>query len=145
MLEYGRKCWEKNNIKRLLTPQQLLFIAPEQHRQEDVSLAQCNEFLFVDTNALTTWHFAQGYHGSVRPELSKLADESKNRFGFVFLCGDEIPYEDTWEGPRGVKRHEFQAFITQQLQVRGIQYTYLNGSVEARLKTIIDVLTSNGN
>jgi HTH-type transcriptional repressor of NAD biosynthesis genes len=145
VLEYGREYWEKNNIERQLTPAQLLYIAQEQIRQEDAAVEHCNKYLFVDTNALTTWHFAQDYHGSALPELSALADQSKDRFDHVFLCGDEIPYEDTPERSGDVKRHVFQAFITQQLQARGIQYTYLNGSVEARLQTIIDTLTPDAN
>ena len=140
VLEYGREYWEKNQIERLLTPEQLLYIAQEQIRQEDAALNACDEYLFVDTNALTTWHFAQDYYGSALPELSALAEESKDRFHFVFLCGDEIPYEDTWERSGDVKRHEFQAFITNELNRRGIKYTYLKGSVKTRLETVIETL-----
>jgi HTH-type transcriptional repressor of NAD biosynthesis genes len=140
VLEYGREYWEKNQIERLLTPEQLLYIAQEQIRQEDAALEVCDQYLFVDTNALTTWHFAQDYYGSALPELSSLADDSKDRFDFVFLCGDEIPYEDTWERSGDVKRHEFQAFITNELNRRGIKYTYLKGSVQTRLETVIATL-----
>jgi len=140
VLEYGREYWEKNQIDRLLSPEQLLYIAQEQIRQEDAATAACNRYLFVDTNALTTWHFAQDYYNSALPELSALADESKERFNHVFLCGDEIPYEDTWERSGDVKRHEFQTFITNELNCRGIEYTYLRGSVEARLRTVIETL-----
>lgn len=141
VLEYGREYWEKNQIERLLTPEQLLYIAQEQIRQEEAAAAgACNQYLFVDTNALTTWHFAQDYYGSALPELSVLADESKERFDHVFLCGDEIPYEDTWERSGDVKRHEFQAFITNELNRRDIKNTYLKGSVEARLQTVIETL-----
>lgn len=140
VLEYGREYWEKHQSNRLLTAEQLLFIAEEQIRQEDEALKQGTEFLFVDTNALTTWHFAQDYHGSALPKLSSLADESKERFDHVFLCGDEIPYEDTWERSGDVKRHEFQAFITNELQRRGIAFTRLVGGVEERLERIKQVL-----
>jgi NadR type nicotinamide-nucleotide adenylyltransferase len=145
VLEYGREYWEKNQTNRLLTPEQLLFIAQEQIRQEDAAIEKCNTFLFVDTNALTTWHFAQDYHGSALPELSVLAEQSKERFDYVFLCGDEIPYEDTWERSGDVKRHEFQEFITKELNGRGITYTKLSGSVEARLQTMIQVLSAQNN
>jgi len=140
VLEYGREYWEKNNIERLLTPEQLLYIAQEQIRQEDEALKHANKYLFVDTNALTTWHFAQDYHGSALPALDALADNAKARFDVVFLCGDEIPYEDTPERSGDVKRHEFQAFITNQLETRGIAYTYLKGSVNERLNTIKRIL-----
>lgn len=142
VLEYGREYWEKNQVNRLLSQEQLLHIAQVQIQQEDDALKHCTDYLFVDTNALTTWHFAHDYYGCALPELSRLADESKERFDHVFLCGDEIPYEDTWERSGDVKRHEFQAFITQQLKQRGIQYTYLQGNVEERLAALIKTLSA---
>ncbi len=140
VLEYGREYWENNQIERLLSQEQLLYIAQEQIRQEEALLTRCNKYLFVDTNALTTWHFAIDYYGCALPQLSSLADESKDRFEYVFLCGDEIPYEDTWERSGDVKRHEFQTFITQELRRRKIAYTYLQGSVQERLGKIITIL-----
>jgi len=140
VLEYGREYWEKNQVDRLLSPEQLLYIAQEQIRQEDAAIASCNRYLFVDTNALTTWHFSQDYYSSALPELTALAQQSKARFDYVFLCGDEIPYEDTWERSGDVKRHEFHAFIVNELKVRDIHYTYLKGTNEERLKTVIETL-----
>lgn len=140
VLEFGREYWEKNQVNRLLSPEQLLYIAQEQIRQEDAAITKSNKFLFVDTNALTTWHFAQDYYGSALPELCTLANESKDRFEHVFLCGDEIPYEDTWERSGDVKRHEFQAFIRNELDRRGISYTYLRGSIAERLATVVSSL-----
>jgi nicotinamide riboside kinase len=89
---------------------------------------------------LTTWHFAIDYYGCALPELDKLADESKDRFDVVFLCADDIPFEDTWERSGDVKRKEFQQFITQQLHNRDIPYTLLSGTVEQRLEQANAVL-----
>lgn len=138
--EYGRTYWMENQVDRLLTQEQLLFIAEEQIRQEDEAIQSAKDFLIVDTNALTTWHFAIDYYGCALPELDRLADESKQRFDHVFLCADDIPFEDTWERSGDVKRKEFQTFITQQLHDRGIQYTYLSGTVEERLEQVTKVL-----
>ncbi|MBO1256743.1 ATP-binding protein [Alteromonas sp. 5E99-2] len=140
VLEYGRTYWEQNQIDRLLSQEQLLHIAEEQIRLEDKALMEANKYLFVDTNALTTWHFAQDYYGCALPELDKLADESKERFDLVFLCGDEIPFEDTWERSGEVKRKAFQIFIEKELIRRGIPYTKLTGSVESRVQKVIDEL-----
>lgn len=142
VLEYGRTFWEQNQVERLLSQEQLLYIAQEQIRQEDAALLKANEYLFVDTNALTTWHFAQDYYGCALPELDKLADESKERFDVVFLCCDDIPFEDTWERSGEVKRKEFQIFIENQLRERGIKYTILKGSVEQRMATVLEELVS---
>jgi len=143
VLEYGREYWERHQVNRLLSQEQLLHIAQEQIRQEDEAIKHSRRFLFVDTNALTTWHFALDYYGHALPELSDLADQSKERFAHTFLCGDEIPYEDTWERSGDVKRHIFQKFIKLQLDARDIKYTYLQGSVETRLQTLIACLENS--
>ncbi|MGQ8365346.1 AAA family ATPase [Glaciecola sp. 1036] len=139
--EYGREYWLKHQQNRLLTQEQLLHIAEEQIRQEDDAIKRANKFLIVDTNALTTWHFAIDYYGSAHPKLEKLADESKARFDVVFLCKDDIPFEDTWERSGQVKRREFQDFITQQLKQRDIRYTELSGSLENRFQQVAQVLS----
>lgn len=143
VLEYGREYWQEHQVGRLLTQEQLLYIAQEQIRQENAMVKLCDEYMFVDTNALTTWHFAIDYYGTALPELALLADESKARFCHVFLCGVDIPYEDTWERSGDVKRHEFQAFISNELNQRGIAFHRLSGSHEKRLARVIEVLSSH--
>jgi HTH-type transcriptional regulator, transcriptional repressor of NAD biosynthesis genes len=138
--EFGRTYWEQHQTERRLTPEQLLYIAQEHIAIEERTLAKAERFLFVDTNALTTWHFALDYHQSALPELCELADKSKNRYQHVFLCADDIPFEDTWERSGDVKHKEFQVFITEELDKRKIQYTVLKGSVAQRLAKIIETL-----
>lgn len=140
--EYGREYWLQHQQDRLLTQEQLLHIAKEQIRQEDEAIKDAKQFLIVDTNALTTWHFAQDYYGCAHPELDLLAEQSKARFDWVFLCKDDIPFEDTWERSGNVKREQFQRFITDQLQSRQIPYIELSGSVEERFSQVSAVLQS---
>ena len=142
--EYGRDYWLEHQVDRLLTQEQLLHIAEEQIRLEDKALETANNYLIVDTNALTTWHFAIDYYGEALPELDKLADESKERFDYVFLCMDDIPFENTWERSGQVKRREFQDFITKQLQQREIEYVEVAGSVTERFNTVIKTLEQKG-
>ncbi|MFT6954624.1 MAG: HTH-type transcriptional repressor of NAD biosynthesis genes [Glaciecola sp.] len=138
--EFGRTYWEQNQTERRLTPEQLLYIAEEHIAIEERTSPKANKYLFVDTNALTTWHFALDYHQSALPELCALADKSKARYQHVFLCADDIPFEDTWERSGTVKHREFQVFITKELNRRDIQYTLLIGSVEQRLTKIAETL-----
>lgn len=138
--EFGRTYWEQHQDDRRLTPEQLLYIAEEHIAIEERTLAKANKYLFVDTNALTTWHFALDYHDSALPELCVLADKSKERYQHVFLCADDIPFEDTWERSGDVKHQEFQVFITNELEKRNIAYTLLTGSVEQRLAKIVETL-----
>jgi HTH-type transcriptional repressor of NAD biosynthesis genes len=138
--EFGRTYWEQNQTKRRLTPEQLLYIAEEHIAIEKCTLPKANKYLFVDTNALTTWHFALDYHQSALPELCTLADKNKARYQHVFLCAEDIPFEDTWERSGSVKHRAFPVFITQELNKRAIQYTVLTGSVEQRLARITETL-----
>lgn len=138
--EFGRDYWIEHQVDRLLTQEQLLYIAEEQIRLEDIAIKTAKKYLIVDTNALTTWHFAQDYYCCALPALDKLADESKARFDYVFVCNDDIPFEDTWERSGDVKRKEFQAFILNQLHSRDIHYTMISGSVEQRLSQVTKVL-----
>ncbi len=108
MPEYGREFWEKHQVDRRLTPEQLVQLAEEHGVREDALLAQANRVLFTDTNAMTTALFARYYHGMVLPRLAELAQACRSRYDLVLLCDTDIPYEDTWDRSREVNRAAFQ-------------------------------------
>lgn len=138
--EYGREYWEQNQIDRRLTPAQLVEIAAGHIAREETLLWDSDRYLFVDTNALTTRHFAHYYHGFALPELEQLADASTERYDYVFLCGNDISYEDTWDRSGEVNRTDFQREIVEELQRRGIAYTLLSGSLEERISRVLAIL-----
>lgn len=140
MPEYGREYWEQHQVERRLTPEQLVTIARRHIEREDALLRECDGYLFVDTNALTTWQFAMDYHGSALPELEALADQTIQRYDHVFLCDDDIPYDDTWDRSGEVQRHRFQAAIRAELARRRINHVVLRGDLETRLRRVISVL-----
>lgn len=96
MPEYGREYWEKHAVDRRLSPLQLVEIAEVHRAREDALALQARGYLFVDTNAITTFMFGVAYHGHALPRLEELAAAAETRYDLVFLCGDEIPYADTW-------------------------------------------------
>lgn len=61
MAEYGREYWEKNRIERRLSLEQLVQIAEGHLEREENLLYQANQYLFTDTNAITTFMFSQVY------------------------------------------------------------------------------------
>ena len=97
MPEYGREYWMQHQQDRRLSPEQLVEIAEGHIEREDRLLGATNRFLFVDTEAIITYHFALDYHGDAHPRLKELADASKDRYDAFFLCESDIPYDDTWE------------------------------------------------
>ena len=135
--EYGREYWLTHQVNRRLSPEQLLHIAQTQNDWEDQASRRANGVLLCDTNAFTTWHFALHYHGSALPELSRLASQCWARYNLVVLCGDEIPYDDTWERSGDANRHEFQQFIREYLKQQQIAYIEVQGSVAERCCEIL--------
>jgi NadR type nicotinamide-nucleotide adenylyltransferase len=136
MPEYGRAYWEKNNRNRRLTKTQLLDIAQKHLEHEEKLIAESKEYLFTDTNAVTTFMFGIYYHREVLPELEKLASLCEKRYDLWFLCGDDIPYNDTWDRSGDFKRKWFQHQIESDLKTRRIPYIKLNGSLNERIKTV---------
>jgi len=134
--EYGRDYWLEHQINRRLSPQQLLHIAQTQVDMEDQLAVQANRYLFCDTNAFTTWHFAIHYHNQALPELEALAEQSWQRYALVVLCDVDIQYDDTWERSGDTNRMDFQAFIKRYLDSHKIPYLLVSGSVEHRIAMI---------
>jgi NadR type nicotinamide-nucleotide adenylyltransferase len=141
MPEYGREYWEQHQKDRRLTPEQLVEIAEGHIQREDAKTLDANRFLFVDTDATTTHMFSMYYHGNVNPRLSHLADNTRNRYDLFFLCGDDIPYDDTWDRSGFANRAVFQKQIRADLLRRHIPFVELKGSLEARIQTVTGILS----
>jgi HTH-type transcriptional regulator, transcriptional repressor of NAD biosynthesis genes len=138
MPEYGREYWERHQIDRRLTPEQLVELAEGHLEREEQMLLRSNRYLFTDTNALTTLLFARHYHGRAPARLAELADHTAQRYQRTFVCGDEIPYEATWDRSGAANRAAMQAWTLEELERRRIAYVVLGGSVEERLRRARD-------
>jgi len=141
MPEYGRTFWEKHHSNRRLTQFQLLEIAKKHIKQEDRLLYKSKKYLFADTNATTTYMFGKYYHGEVLAGLERLASSSEKRYDLWFLCGDDIPYDDTWDRSGDLNRKWFQYQIESDLKSRRIPYIKLDGSMEQRIETVKLILS----
>lgn len=141
MHEYGREYWQEHQQDRRLTTEQLVEIAEGHREREDEKMAEANEYLFTDTNAITTYVFSQYYHGEAEPRLEELARDSASRYDLVFLCDTDIPYEDTWDRSGEGNRERMQKHNKAFLDEHNIPYRVLQGDVEERASTVKDVLT----
>lgn len=140
MPEYGHTFWHEHQVNRRLSPEQLVQIARTHIEMENELVINSNKYLFVDTSALITYHFALDYHGAALPELHDLADFSEKRYNHVFLCADDIPYDDTWDRSGEVHRSRFQRVLIDDLRRREIIYTELRGDVESRINMVLRVI-----
>lgn len=140
MPEYGREYWEAHQVDRRLTLDQLVEIAEGHLEREERLLQQARHCLFTDTNAITTYMFSMYYHGVAAPRLAELAQRAASRYDLVFLCGDDIPYADTWDRSGAVQRNIFQKQITADLITRKIPFFCLTGTLEERVRQVRSAL-----
>ena len=140
MPEYGREYWEHHQVERRLSPAQLVEIAEGHLAREERLLAEARDFLFTDTNAITTYMFGLDYHGTADTRLHALADQAATRYDLVFLCDTDIPYANTWDRSGDVHRHTFQKRIVADLLARKVPFITLRGSLDRRVATARRVL-----
>ncbi|MDR1873530.1 MAG: AAA family ATPase [Synergistaceae bacterium] len=142
--EYGREYWEKHQVNRRIPLEAFDEIAIGHITLEDEAVQRANRYLFVDTNAISTYMFSLDYHGRATEFLTRAALENQTRYDLFFLCDDDIPYCDTWDRSGDVKRHVFQRQIIADLNERKIPYITLKGSLEARM-TQVDAIVARFN
>mgnify|MGYP000179075984 CR=1 FL=1 len=140
MPEYGREYWEAHQINRKLSLDQLVDIAEGHLERENALLYQADQYLFTDTNAITTLMFSMYYHHSAHPRLVELANLAQSRYDLVFLCDVDIPYDDTWDRSGDVSRNIFQKQIIADLVTRKIPFITLQGDLHARVAKVQHVL-----
>lgn len=140
MPEYGREYWEKHQVNRRLSLSQLVAIAIGHLEREEALLWQANQYLFTDTNALTTYQFSMYYHNTVAPELAELAYQASSRYDLVFVCQTDIPYNDTWDRSGEANRKTFQKQIESDLILRKIPFFRLQGNLDTRIQIVKKVL-----
>lgn len=141
MPEYGREYWEHHQVHRKLSVDQLVEIAEGHWERENECLHNANQYLFTDTNAITTFMFSMYYHQSVHPRLIELANLAQSRYDLVFLCDVDIPYDDTWDRSGDVNRKMFQKQIIGDLLARRIPFIILSGDLETRVTKVKRVLS----
>jgi NadR type nicotinamide-nucleotide adenylyltransferase len=141
MPEYGREYWDAHQVGRRLSPAQLVEIARGHLEREEALLQQANRLLFVDTNAITTLLFARHYHGGALPELEDLALAAARRYDLVFLCGDDIPYDDTPDRSGPVDRAVMQRRNEDELARLRVPFLRLNGTLEQRIARVDAILS----
>lgn len=138
--EYGRDYWTEHQVDRRIGIEAFDDIAVGHIKREEQALLTADRYLFVDTNAITTYMYALDYHGRAPELLTRLALENAQRYDLFFLCDDDIPYDDTWDRSGDQKRHVFHKQIIADLKERRIPYITLRGTLEERMRKVDGVL-----
>ncbi|MFP3041188.1 AAA family ATPase [Treponema primitia] len=134
--EYGRDYWTDHQVNRRIGFKDFDIIATRHIEQEEKAVQKANRYLFVDTNAITTYMYALDYHGRAPKLLTRLALENASRYDLFFLCEDDIPYDDTWDRSGSGKREVFHRQTVADLLARKIPYIPLRGSLEERMEQV---------
>lgn len=138
--EYGREYWTQHQVDRRIDFEAFDEIAIGHWEREEIALLQANRYLFVDTNAITTYLYAKDYHGKAPKLLTQMALENAQRYDLFFLCDVDIPYDDTWDRSGDQKRQVFQKQIIADLHERRIPYLTLRGTLSERMDQVALVL-----
>ncbi|WMT42283.1 AAA family ATPase [Paenibacillus sp. D2_2] len=138
--EYGRDYWTEHQVDRRIGLDAFNEIAVGHIEREEQALLEANRYLFVDTNAITTYMFALDYHGRAPELLTRTALENAQRYDLFFLCDDDIPYDDTWDRSGDQKRHIFHKQIIADLKERRIPFITLRGTLAERMLKVDEVL-----
>lgn len=136
--EYGRQLTEEK--MGALAYADHLHIAQQHLKIEDEQLAQARRFLFVDTNAVTTALYSYYYYQRCDPALLQMARDCRTRYAHAVVCQPSIPFEaDGWRGPEALRNVQ-QGTTLMQLDLLGIPYTCVDGSVTERVRQVRTLL-----
>ncbi len=136
--EYGRDHYAERD--GVLDLDDYVAIAHHHRELEDAAAMTANRYLFVDTNAITTMFFSHYYNRGSLPELRELADGCVSRYSHVFVCDDDIPFEQDGWRDNDVWRGRMQGMVLHDLDVRGIQYHVVSGGLDERVDRVRSVL-----
>ena len=132
--EYGRTLHEQKH--GTLDHEDLLHIGRRQLELEDAAAPQARGWLVCDTNATTTALYSYFYFHRCDPALQRLAQVCGQRYAHTFVCLPTVPFEqDGWRSPEALRQFQHGA-ILMQLEMLGIPYTLLDGSVAERVAQV---------
>jgi NadR type nicotinamide-nucleotide adenylyltransferase len=134
--EYGREYWFKFQKDHKLSMNDLECIAIEHTKLEDKTSETDADILFIDTSVLTTYSYALYYFNNASDLLTDILIKSLYKYKHLFLCNDDIPFDDTWDrsGPRS--RTVLQKINKTVLEQYGLKYVLLSGTLDERIEFV---------
>jgi NadR type nicotinamide-nucleotide adenylyltransferase len=138
--EYGSKYWFKFPKDHRLSMTDLENIAAGHNNAEDIACAQNKDCTFIDTNVITTFSYALYYFGKPSSLLTAALHNSLYKYNHLFLCDEDIPFDDTWDRSGPESRGKIQSISKAILEQNALNYVLLSGSLEKRIKTVANYL-----
>jgi nicotinamide riboside kinase len=94
------------------------------------------DLVFIDTNVLTTYCYALYYFGKTSDILTNILKKSLYKYKHIFLCNDDIPFDDTWDRSGPKSRAGLQKINKRVLEQYGLNYVLLSGTLEKRIEDV---------
>ena len=133
--EYGRDLWLEK--KGQLVFEDLLLISEKQIELENELVKQANQYLICDTTPLTTLFYSLDSFGKAAPKLEQLA---KRQYDYTFLCEPDFPFVQDGARTGNEFRMLQDRWYRKELAQRNIKYYVLEGTLQNRIDTILQVL-----
>jgi NadR type nicotinamide-nucleotide adenylyltransferase len=134
--EYGRDYWFKFQKDHRLSMRDLGNIAVGHNNLEDTVCTGNRDCVFIDTNVITTFSYALYYFREASPVLTDILKSSLYKYTHLFLCDEDIPFDDTWDRSGPKSRKKIQNINKTVLEKNGLNYAILSGSLEKRIGTV---------
>jgi NadR type nicotinamide-nucleotide adenylyltransferase len=134
--EYGRDYWFKFQKEHRLSMKDLENIAIEHNNLEDAISSEDKDCVFVDTNIITTFSYALYYFGDASPKLADILKSSLYKYKYLFLCDEDIPFDNTPDRSGPESRNKIQQINISVLEQYKLKYVVLSGSLKKRIENI---------
>lgn len=140
--EYAREHWEEK-VRGLSTsepppswtPAELLHIAEEQQRRENLAARRANRVLICDTNAFATGTWHERYRGHRDPQVDAVG--ARDRVHAFLLAAPDVPFvQDGFRDGEKIRRWMHERFL-EQLKGRTTPLFLLEGPWERRERDAI--------
>lgn len=138
--EFGRDYWFEHQQDHRLSMEDLETIAQEQTILEDSSACGNEACVFIDTTTITTLAYAYYYFDRASEKLVTIVRDNSYKYKNVFLCAEDIPFDDTWDRSGPQSRGVIQQLNRQLLDVFQIPYRELSGDPPTRLETVMSMM-----
>lgn len=136
--EYGRELWEQKD--GALAYADMLHIGVQQLAREAALAQDAHRWLICDTSPLVTQFYSQAMFDAVDPALAALAQQA---YAVTFVCAPEFDFVQDGTRIDAAFRQRQHAWYCAELDRRGVGYTLLEGSVEARVAQAAQVLNAH--
>ncbi|XYJ12677.1 AAA family ATPase [Telluria sp. B2] len=137
--EVGRTRWEEKGGKFMF--EDMRAIAEDQVALEIALAQETRGPLICDGSALTTVFYSEDGYGRVDPVVARLG---RRRYTHTFLCAPDFPFVQDGTRRDAAFRQRQHDWYRQTLDMAGIAYTCLHGTLPARLGQALETLGCPG-